>query len=212
MDQRDGFYLWSVIIVEYVLWPDYLLVTLFLVILFPQLLLGATVLQGLRAGSTPCCHIDRARVVLIGQTDEQLAAWRVIVLANRADATIHTTHDKTIVKVFCTRPIAYLLTAILLLQGHMLFLSRALHQVRYVTAISLNHTSQILHPIHRIGVAVPAHRRNQRLNLKQVGIGQQPHHRPSPSTPYHRAPHRPAQYLCKPPVGVSVHLWLTNLP
>ena len=64
-----------------------------------------------RVGSTPGCHIDGTWVILIDQSDEQLAAWRVVALADGADATIHTTHHGPAAQVVSTRPVADFLTS-----------------------------------------------------------------------------------------------------
>ena len=128
-------------------------------------------------GTTPCCNVYRTGIVFISQTNQQFAARRVIALADGLDAAIHTAHDGTTRDVLCTGPIAKFLLAVLFLQRQKPLLTGASHEVRHVFGIGRNYARQILLPLQRVGVAVPAYARDKRLDLETIGIRHQSHHR-----------------------------------
>ena len=129
-----------------------------------------------RIGPSPCSHVDGALVGFVGQTDEQTASLRVITLANSLDAAVSTAHHGAAPDVLDAWPVADMLPA-LTLQRHERRLPRPPHQLRHILAVSLDDAVQILCPFCRIGVAVPAYRRDNGLNLEHVGVCHQSDHR-----------------------------------
>ena len=76
-----------------------------------------------RVRPTPCCHIDGPWVVLVSQSDEQFAAWRVVLLSDGTDAAIRATHHDATRDIFRTGPVANPLTSVFLLHRQELLLS-----------------------------------------------------------------------------------------
>ena len=106
---------------------------------------------------TPCSYVDGARVVLVGQLDEELTARRVVVLAYCLDASVHAAHNGATLQIVGTGPIAYVLGATFLAQREERMLAGALHEVGHIVAIGSEHLMQVLAPLWWIGVAVPAY-------------------------------------------------------
>ena len=129
-----------------------------------------------RIGPSPCRHVDGAFVGFVGQLYQQIASLGIISLANNLDAAVPTAHHGTAPDVFDAWPVADELS-VLFLHRHKRRLSRPPHQLRQILAVSFNDAVQILCPLRRIGVAVPAYRRDDGLHLEHVGVGHQPDHR-----------------------------------
>ena len=70
-----------------------------------------------------------------------------------------------------------MLGAVLFVEREERLLGRALHQLRHILTIGLDGTLEVFSPLLGVGIAVPAHGGDEGLDLKEVGIGQQPHHR-----------------------------------
>ena len=106
-----------------------------------------------------------------------VAAWRVVALANGADAAIDATHDGTAAEIVGTGPIADVLASALFIEWKEGRLFGAHLQIPDVDGVGIDDLVQVLRPINGVGVTVPTYGRDERFYLKTIGIRHQPHHR-----------------------------------
>ena len=108
---------------------------------------------------------------------QQFAAWRGIVFADGLDTTVDAAHHSTASYIIRTGPIACLLAAVLFIHREERRLIRALHQVRQVLLIGINHPVQVLGPLNRVGVAIPTDGGDECFDFHLVVVGHESYHR-----------------------------------
>ena len=124
-------------------------------------------------GPAPHANPDGTVVILVCETDEQVAAGGVVVRADHSDAGLRAAIYSAAAKVFGAWPVTQFLTALLLLQGQETLLPGAFHKIGHILLVCVYDTMQVFSPLRRIRVAVPADRGDEGFNLETVGIRHQ---------------------------------------